>query len=193
MIFYIIYYYNIIIWIRLLKKIKKKYKGGANNIKKKFSSNIIKLVDPKELINNKEFPKFSYIGGSGFHGIHFILSTNQEIKGDGGTMNYMSGNIEMNTTSGGIISGLYASLSGSSIFYNIFRNPTSYDGFINLSGFYPGNVGCFYIPPNKTFCLVHDTYICSTTNLEISTKLRMGGFILGYGLAFVKVISASTP
>jgi len=175
------------------KKTKKNYKGGSNNIKTKFSSDIIKLVDPKELINNEEFPKFSYIGGSGFHGVHFTLLKNQEIRGDGGAMNYMSGNIEMNTTSGGIMSGLFRSLSGSSIFYNIFRNPSQYDGFINLSGFYPGNVGCFYIPSGKTFCLVYDTYICSTLNLEISTKLRFGGFILGYGLAFVKVTSTNTP
>lgn len=175
------------------KKNKKNYKGGANNIKKKFSSNIIKLVDPKELINNEEFPKFSYIGGDGFYGVHFILGRNQEIRADGGTMNYMSGNIVMNTTSGGIMSGIFRSFSGSSIFYNIFRNPTSYNEFINLSGFYPGNVGYFYIPSGKTFCLVYDTYICSTTNLEISTKLRFGGLILGYGLAFVKVTSTNTP
>jgi len=174
-------------------KTEKTYKGGTNNIKKKFSSDIIKLVEPKELINNEEFPKFSYIGGSGFYGVHFTLLKNQEIRADGGTMNYMSGNIEINTTSGGIMSSLFRGLSGSSIFYNIFKNPTIYNGFINLSGFYPGNVGCFYIPPGKKFCLVHDTYICSTTNLEISTKLRLGGFILGYGLAFVKVTSINTP
>ncbi len=174
------------------KKSKKTHKGGVNNIKKKFTSTIIKLVDPNELVNNVEFPKFSYIGGSGFHGVHFTLGTNQEIRADGGAMNYMSGNIVMNTTSGGIMTGLFRGISGSSIFYNIFRNPTSYNGFINLSGVYPGNVGCFYIPPNKTFCLVHDTYICSTTNLEISTKFRMGGFILGYGLAFVKVTSTNS-
>jgi uncharacterized protein (AIM24 family) len=105
----------------------------------------------------------------------------------------MSGNIEMSTTTGGIMSGFYRSLSGSSMFYNIFRNSSSYSGFINLSGSYPGNIGCFYIPIGKTFCLVYDSYICSTPNLEISTKLKFGGFILGYGLAFVKITSSNSP
>ena len=175
----------------MVRKQNKIKKGGAQSI---FSSSIVTLIkNPSLLENNKEFPVFTYEGGSGFEAVKFILKPGEMIRGDGGAMNYMSGNMELETTTGNLISGVFRAFSGSSIFYNIFKNIGDSNGFINLSGCDPGNVGCFYIPQGKEFCLVDDSYICSTLNLDISTKVRFGGFLLGYGLTFVKVSSTNGP
>lgn len=173
-------------------KINEKLK----NNKEFTSQNIILIKDPAILRNNKEFPTFEYEGGDGFQCVKMKLNTNHQIRADGGTMNYMSGNIKMETKllGGGLFnffgkaaSAVGRTLSGSSAFYNIFHTTNDKEGFVNFSSVQPGNVGCFYIPAGKNFSFVSDTYICSTPNLEITTNLRMGGFLLGYGLAFVKV------
>jgi uncharacterized protein (AIM24 family) len=90
-----------------------------------------------------------------------------------------------NTWSNSFFKGIRRAISGSSIFYNIFSNPTDKNQFVQFSGVSPGNIGCFYIPGGKEFNIVHDTYICSTENLDVGGKVRFGGILLGYGLTFV--------
>ena len=102
-------------------------------------------------------------------------------------MNYMSSGIKIKTKTGSVLGALGRMLSGSSAFYNIFYNDTHFQRYIVLSGINPGSIGCFYIPNGKSFNLVADSYICSTPNLDISTDIRMGGLITGYGLTFVNI------
>jgi uncharacterized protein (TIGR00266 family) len=163
----------------------------ANTNNKKFKSNYICLINNLELLkNNKEFPKFEYEGPDGFKCIKILLNEGESIRADGGSMNYMSSNIKIKTTSGSNIFGAFSRiLSGSTFFYNIFYNDKDKQGEINFSGVIPGNIGCFYIPKGKNFTLVNDTYICSTPNIEISTNIKFGGFLLGYGLTFVDINS----
>lgn len=159
-----------------------------NNNKTIFSSNSIALIkNPLLLKNNPEFPKFKYEGSDGFKCVKFALEKDQKIRADAGAMNYMSDQIELETTSGNMLTGIGRMFSGSSFFYNIFHNKTDKRGDISFSGINPGNIGCFYIPHGKSFNLVDDTYICSSPNLDIKTHIRFGGLIMGYGLAFVNV------
>jgi len=172
----------------VLKKNNKKIMNNKKNNNKKFSSTSIYLIkNPILLKNNKEFPLFEYEGGDGFKTVKFILNRDQDIRADAGSMNYMSSAIKVKTTTGSVFGAFGRLLSGSSAFYNIFYNDSIIPRDITFSGINPGSVGCFYIPNGKSFNLVADSYICSTTNLDISTNIRPGGFIMGYGLTFVNV------
>jgi len=177
----------------------KNKKGGNNNNnnsknkKTIFTSNIICLVDNINLLkNNINFPKFTYNGSDGFKTISFILNYGESIRADGGAMNYMSSNITIQTQAGSIFNGIGRFFSGSTIFYNIFSNNTNISSEIMFSQPNIGSIGCFYIPAGKCFDFVSNTYICSTPNLDISTDLKLGGLLTGYGITFVKVTAKET-
>lgn len=174
--------------LNLKNKINKKNNKINKINNNKFNKTVISLIkNPKLLKDNKEFPLFEYEGGDGFKTVKIILNKGQNIRADAGSMNYMSSSIRMETTTGSIFGAFGRLLSGSSAFYNIFYNDNITQKDITFSGINPGSVGCFYIPNGKSFNLVSDSYICSTTNLDISTNIRTGGFIMGYGLTFVNV------
>jgi hypothetical protein len=182
----------------------KKNRNTNNNSSEPFISGEITLIkDPSILKNNKEFPTFEYEGCHGFQTVKITLNKKEDvIKADGGAMNYMGGNINMDTKMlggggvfnffGKVVSAVAKPLSGSSLFYNEFKLSGDEPDIVTFSSPNPGNIGCFYIPANKSFNFVSDTYICSTSNLEISTNIRTGGFLLGYGLTFVNVRANST-
>lgn len=170
---------------------KNKINNKKNN-NNRFNKTVISLIkNPKLLKDNKAFPEFEYEGGDGFKTVKIILNKDQEIRADAGAMNYMSSSINIRTTTGSVFGALGRMLSGSSAFYNIFYNNDNTPKDVTFSGVNPGSVGCFYIPNGKSFNLVSDSYICSTTNLDISTNIRLGGFITGYGLTFVNVKSSN--
>ena len=171
-------------------KEKKKRKILRKNLKGGGGDNSITLIKDASILVNTNLTNFVYEGADSFGSVKIILKPQEVIRADAGAMNYMTDNINIETTSGNVFSGIWRAVSGSSIFYNLFTNMSkTEDGTINFSGVNPGSVGCFYIPPNKTFCLVDDSYLCSTPNLEISTKVRFGGLIMGYGLAYIKIRS----
>ena len=155
---------------------------------KKFNSSSICLIEDYSLSkNNKNFPVWEYEGGDGFKNVKITLNKNEEIRADAGAMNYMSSVINIKTTTGSILNAIGRTFSGSSAFYNIFYNEDKIPGEITLSSMMPGNIGCFYIPSGRSLNLVYDSYICSTTNLDITTNVRLGGFITGYGITFVNI------
>ena len=175
-------------------------KSTENDIKKKtnnknnLNKNNISLIKNTTLFlkNNKNFPIFSYEGGDGFQCVKFKLRPKESIRADAGAMNYMSSNITTSTESGSVFSGIGRMFSGSSFFYNIFTNNSPDSSTSNFSGVNPGNIGAFYIPKGQSLNMVSDSYICSTPNLEITTNIRSGGFILGYGLTFVNIEAKDT-
>ena len=159
-----------------------------NNNKKILNKKIISLIkDPSLLKNNTTIPKYKYEGGSGFECVRFTLKPKESIQADAGALNYMSDSIEIETQTGNLTSAFSRMFSGSSFFYNSFTNTGDKDATINLSGVNPGNVGAFYIPKGQSINLVSDSYVCSTPNLKITTNVRFGGVLLGYGLTFVHI------
>jgi uncharacterized protein (TIGR00266 family) len=162
-------------------------KNKKNNTKPFTSNQICLIHNPNILKNNLEFPSFEYEGGDGFKNVKITLKPNEQIRADGGAMNYMQSDIKIETKAGSIFNAFSRLFSSSSFFYNIFYNVSNTTKDVTLSGVIPGTVGCFYVPYGKSFNLVDDSYICSTPNLDISTNVRFGGFLLGYGLTFVNV------
>jgi uncharacterized protein (TIGR00266 family) len=171
--------------VSIINTKKSNIKKNNNKI---FNGKTICLIKSSSVLkNNKAFPLFEYEGGSGFRTVKIILKPGEKISADAGAMNYMSSAIKIETKSGSIFNGFSRMLSGSSFFYNIFYNDTSIPRDITFSGINPGNIGCFYIPSGKSFNIVSDSYICSTTNLEIGTNIRFGQVMLGHELVFVNI------
>jgi len=159
----------------------------------RYKSNTITLIkDPKLLINNKSFPKFKYEGGHGFQSVIFHLEKNEKIRANGGSMNYMSDNITINTEAGSIFNSVKRYVSGASLFYNIFINNGTNTEFVQFSGVTPGGLSCFYIPKGKRLKVTNDSYICSTPNLRIHGKAAFGGIITGYGLFYIIIEAEET-
>jgi uncharacterized protein (AIM24 family) len=169
-----------------------KIKKLKNNYIRKLNYDIIFLVvSPIQTKNSNLCPDYQYEGGEGFKCVKFNLKKGEEIRSEGGAMNYIKNDIEIETKSNGFFSSIFRTFSGSSFFFNIFRNVSDKPGSVTFSGVNPGDIGCFYIPSGKKFNFVSDTYICSTTNLNINTNIRFGGLLLGYGLTFVQVESSN--
>lgn len=190
--------------IKITKKNKKAgpvKNGGTNKSKNNVNinnkvylnkSNISLIKNSKLLSSIKDAPTYTYEGGEGFQCVRLKLKPGQSIRADAGTMNYMSSDIEINTRTGNVWGAFGRMLSGTSFFYNIFTNKGQREVHINLSGINPGNIGAFYIPKGQSLNLVSSSYICSTPNLEISSNIRMGGLLTGYGISFVNISAPET-
>ena len=157
-----------------------------NNNKKKLNKNKISLIKEK-VVKLKDFPSFGYEGGSGFQCVKIVLRKNEYINADAGAMNYMDSSIEIKTQTGNLTKAIGRLFSGSSFFFNTFTNKGNDPATINLSSVHPGGVAAFYIPKGQKINVVSSSYICSTDGLEITTNLRFGGVLLGYGLTFVDI------
>ena len=167
-------------------KSKPKSKKGGDPGNQSTRTNVILLDNEKPQIPLTQFPQFEFEGGEGFTCVKFTLQPQQSIRADGGTMNYLTNQIELETKTGNFWGALGRTLSGSSFFYNIFTNNGNSPGIINFSGINPGNIGCFYIPKGESFNFVSNSYICSTPDLVIETSIKFGGLITGYGISYVR-------
>lgn len=156
---------------------------------------LIKTKNSNKMDDMKKFPKFKIEGGSGFETVKIILQPNQKIRSNGGTMNFMTSNIvdsvktrnKNNSFTKSLSSIVGRAFSSSSIFYNIYENTGTNEGYLSLSTNLPGNVATFYIPRGKEFNVVSDSYICSTVNLDVTGSVKFGGVLLGYGLVFINI------
>ena len=162
-------------------------KKNSKNTKKNINNGIFLIKNSKSFNKNNNIPEYKYEGGNGYECIRFKLKKNQSIRADAGAMNYMDNSIEIETTTGSIGNAFSRVFSQSSFFYNIFTNKGEKPSTINFSNCSPGNIGAFYIPKGKSLNLVSDSYICSTPNLQITTNLKVGGILLGYGFTFVHI------
>lgn len=169
-----------------------KSKNNNNNKVYLNKSNISLIKNSKLLSNIKDAPTYTYEGGEGFQCVRLKLKPGQSIRADAGTMNYMSSDIDISTQTGNVWGAFGRMLSGTSFFYNIFTNKGKREVHINLSGINPGNIGAFYIPKGQSLNLVSSSYICSTPNLEISSNVRLGGLLTGYGISFVNISAHET-
>ena len=159
----------------------------------RYKNNKITLIkDPKLLLNNKSFPKFEYEGGYGFQSVKFYLESNEKIRANGGSMNYMSSDITISTETGAIFNSVKRFVSGASLFYNIFLNNGTSTECVQFSGVIPGSISCFYIPKGKRLKITSESYICSTSNLKINGKAAFGGLLTGYGLFYIIIEAEET-
>lgn len=127
------------------------------------------------------------------------LDPNETIVTQGGGMIWMSPNLKMETSSGGLGKAFSKMFSGESIFQNRYT-AVGGPGFITLASSFPGSILKFDISPNAPIVVQKSGFLASSTGVELSIffnkKFGAGlfggeGFIMqklsGQGIAFVEI------
>lgn len=126
------------------------------------------------------------------------LNAGEKIITEGGGMAWMSPNMKMETTGGGIGKMFGRALSGDTIFQNIYTAQGT-NGMISIASSFPGSIKAFEITPGNDMILQKSAFLASESGVELSMhfrkKLGSGlfggeGFILqklsGNGMAFAE-------
>ncbi len=193
--------------IELYNKIQNKQNSKKENKKKilnidlhqnytevsQFDTTQITIINDINMLQNHNFPKFKYVGSDGFTSLQFLLNKDETIRVNNGMLNFMDSNISTITKTNTIWKGLMRKFSGSSYFFNLFTNTSDIVQRLNLSGPFIGNIYAFYIPPHTKFYTIESSYVCSTSNIDITTKFKLGGLLTGYGVTYVKAKTGDTP
>ena len=116
-----------------------------------------------------------------------------------GSMAWMSPNMEMNTTAGGIGKAFGRMFSGESIFQNRYTAKGG-PGLIAFASSFPGSIRAVEITPDKPLIVQKTAFLASTEGVELSVffQKKMGagffggeGFIMqklsGSGMAFLEI------
>ena len=120
-----------------------------------------------------------------------------------GSMVWMSPNMEMKTSAGGIGKAFGKLFSGESMFQNIYTARGG-QGLIAFASSFPGAIRAVEITPGKTIVAQKSAFLASTSGVELSVhfqkKVGAGffggeGFIMqklsGQGLAFIEIDGSS--
>lgn len=126
------------------------------------------------------------------------LDAGEKIITEGGGMAWMSPNMKMETTGGGIGKMFGRALSGDTLFQNIYTAERT-NGMISIASSFPGSIKAFEITPGNEIILQKSAFLASEAAVELSMhfrkKLGSGlfggeGFILqklsGNGIAFAE-------
>lgn len=126
------------------------------------------------------------------------LEAGEKIITEGGGMAWMSPNMKMETTGGGIGKIFGRALSGDTIFQNIYTAEHT-DGMISIASSFPGSIKAFEITPGNAMIMQKSAFLASEASVELSVyfrkKLGSGlfggeGFIMqkisGNGIAFAE-------
>ena len=127
------------------------------------------------------------------------LDPNETIVTQGGGMIWMSPNLKMETSSGGLGKAFSKMFRGESIFQNRYT-AVGGPGFITLASSFPGSILKFDISPNAPIVVQKSGFLASSAGVELSIffnkKFGAGlfggeGFIMqklsGQGIAFVEI------
>lgn len=126
------------------------------------------------------------------------LDAGEKIITEGGGMAWMSPNMKMETTGGGIGKMFGRALSGDTLFQNIYTAERT-NGMISIASSFPGSIKAFEITPGNEIILQKSAFLASEAGVKLSMhfrkKLGSGlfggeGFILqklsGNGIAFAE-------
>ncbi len=142
--------------------------------------------------------KYNIEGGS-LPIVEVSLENGETLVTQGGGMVWMSPNLKMETTAGGIGKAFSKMFSGESIMQNRYTAMGG-PGFITLASSFPGSIIPFEITPNMPMIVQKSGFLASTAGVELSIhfnkKAGAGffggeGFIMqrlsGQGVAFVEI------
>ena len=118
------------------------------------------------------------------------LEAGEKMITEGGAMSWMSPNMNMETTTnGGLGKALGRSLSGESMFQNIYTAQGG-PGMIAYASCFPGSIRAFEIAPGKEMIFQKTAFLASeaSVSLETAFKKKLGaGFFGGEGFIMQKV------
>lgn len=127
------------------------------------------------------------------------LEAGEKMITESGSMAWMSPNMQMETTSGGLGKALGRMFSGEKLFQNIYTAKGG-PGMISFASSFPGAIRAIEITPGKSVIAQKSAFLAATSGVQLSVhfqkKLGSGlfggeGFIMqkmsGQGLAFVEI------
>ena len=136
--------------------------------------------------------------GGAFPVVVCRLNSGESMITEKGSMVWMTPNMEMTTTGGGIGKMFSKALTGESMFQNIYS--ARGEGMITFGSSFPGQILPLEVTPGKSFILQKSAFLASEAGVQLSMhvnqKLGAGffggqGFIMqkltGNGIAFAEV------
>ena len=136
--------------------------------------------------------------GGMFPVVECRLNDGEKMITEKGSMVWMSPNMEMNTTGGGLGKMFAKAFSGESMFQNVYT--ARGNGIIAFGSSFPGKILPVQIGPGKEFILQKSAFLASEAGVKLSVHFQKKtgagffggeGFILqrlsGSGMAFVEV------
>lgn len=131
------------------------------------------------------------------------LEAGESMITESGSMVWMSPNMRMDTSAGGLGRAFGHIFSGENIFQNIYTAQGG-SGLIAFAGSFPGNIRVVEITPDKPVICQKSSFLASTGGVELSIyfqKKGMSGFfggegfimqkLSGRGLAFIEIDGSS--
>lgn len=139
------------------------------------------------------------IKGSPLPVVECTLETGESIICEGGSMSWMSANMQMETSGGGIGKMFSKAISGEKLFHNKYT-ATGSSGMIAFASSFPGNILAVEIAPGKEIVCQKSAFLAATPGVDVSIffqkKLGSGffggeGFIMqkisGQGIVFLEI------
>lgn len=128
------------------------------------------------------------------------LELGEKLITEGGAMSWMSGNMKMDTTSGGGVGKVFGRMfSGEALFHNVYE-PMGKEGMIAIASKFPGAIKPLEITPSNPVIIQKRVFLACEPTVELSMHLqnKIGtglfggeGFIMqkltGNGLAFIEI------
>ena len=154
-----------------------------------------------ETIRNKKGTKtMKYeIKGGNLPVVICKLAENEAIVCEGGSMSWMSDNLEMSTSGGGLKKGLGRMFSGDNAFQNTYVAKGG-PGFIALASSFPGTINAVQITPERPMIVQGSAFLGSEKSVDMNAYLQkkfsvgaLGGkgFVMqklsGSGIAFYEI------
>jgi uncharacterized protein (TIGR00266 family) len=145
--------------------------------------------------------RISYrIDGTTLQVVSIELEPGETIYSESGGMAWMTGNVEMRSTSGGGLGKMFKrALAGETLFITDFYVQSG-RGTVAFASEFPGKIIPFDLKPGESLIVQKDAFMCAekSVDLDMSFRKRLGtglfggeGFILqkitGPGLAFLEV------
>ena len=129
------------------------------------------------------------IKGTTYPAVVLRLSNGESVVTEGGAMSWMSDNMKMETSGGGIGKMFGRAFSNESIFQNIYT-ATGGPGMLACSSKFPGRIEAFEITPGQAMIFQKSSFLCCERSVELSVyfQKKLGAaFFGGEGFIMQKV------
>ncbi len=116
------------------------------------------------------------------------VNAGEKIKAEGGAMSWMTPNMKMETSAGGLGGALSKMFSGEKIFQNIYTAQNG-EGQIAFASSFPGSIRAYEITPGKSIIAQKSAFLASTEGVELSIHFQKklgAGFFGGEGFIMQK-------
>lgn len=134
------------------------------------------------------------IKGGAFPVVVCQLRSGEQMRTEKGSMVWMSPNMQMETSGGGVGKMFARAFSGESMFQNIYTAQGG-DGLIAFGSSFPGRIMALEIAPGREMVMQKNAFLASEMGVELSThfnKKASTGFFGGEGFIMQKLSGQGT-